>query len=72
MKERAQPNEEYTQDKIDVKYWEGGLTLRIKRLQKTTFADRCIRERQDIQRLLIDQIEIITGQTLVIAEDFDD
>ena len=44
----------------------------IKRLQKTTFADRGIRERQDIQRLLRDQIEIISDQTMVIAEEFGD
>jgi hypothetical protein len=44
----------------------------ITRLQKTTFADRGIRERQDIQRLLRDQIEIISDQTMVIAEEFGD
>ena len=44
----------------------------IKRLQKTTFADRGIRERQDIQRLLREQIEIISDQTMVIAEEFGD
>lgn len=44
----------------------------IKRLQKTTFADRGIRERQDIQRLLRDQIEIISENTMVIAEEFGD
>lgn len=44
----------------------------IKRLQKTTFANRGIRERQDIQRLLRDQIEIISDQTMVIAEEFGD
>lgn len=44
----------------------------IRRLQKTTFADRGIRERQDIQRLLRDQIDIISDQTMVIAEEFGD
>lgn len=44
----------------------------ITRLQKTTFADRGIRERQDIQRLLRDQIEIISDQTMVISEEFGD
>lgn len=44
----------------------------IKRLQKTTFADRGIRERQDIQRLLRDQVDIISDQTMVIAEEFGD
>ncbi len=36
----------------------------IKPLQKTTFADQGIRERQDIQRLLREQIEIISAQTM--------
>tara|TARA_R110001583_G_scaffold74100_7_gene205494 strand:- start:87 stop:1139 length:1053 start_codon:yes stop_codon:yes gene_type:complete len=40
------------------------------RLQKTTFADRGIRERQDLQRLLREQIEVISSQTMVIAEEF--
>ncbi len=44
----------------------------IKPLQKTTFADQGIRERQDIQRLLREQIEIISAQTMVIAEEFGD
>lgn len=44
----------------------------IRRLERTTFADRGIRERQDIQRLLREQIEIISDQTMVIAEEFGD
>tara|TARA_R110002049_G_scaffold79063_4_gene201656 strand:- start:2205 stop:2747 length:543 start_codon:yes stop_codon:yes gene_type:complete len=44
----------------------------IQRLQKTTFADRGIRERQDIQRLLRSQIDIISENTMVIAEEFGD
>ena len=44
----------------------------IRRLEKTTYADRGIRERQDIQRLLRNQIEIISEDTLVIAEEFGD
>ncbi|MCA6065372.1 PDDEXK family nuclease [Thalassolituus marinus] len=44
----------------------------IKRLQKTTFSDQGIRERQDIQRLLRDQIDIISDDTMVIAEEFGD
>jgi|TARA_R110000851_G_scaffold286024_1_gene439878 endonuclease NucS-like protein len=42
----------------------------IKRLQKTTFAGQGIRERQDIQRMLREQIEIISEGTMVIAEEF--
>ncbi len=45
---------------------EGG----IKRLRKTTFADQGIRERQDIQPLIRDQIEIISDKAMVIAEEF--
>lgn len=45
-------------------------TSGLKRLERTTFADKGIRERQDIQRLLREQIEIISDQTLVIAEEF--
>ena len=44
----------------------------IERLQRTTFADQGIRERQDIQRLLREQIEIISDKTMVIAEEFGD
>lgn len=44
----------------------------LKRLEKTTFAGRGVRERQDIQRLLRDQIEIISDQTMVVAEEFGD
>ena len=44
----------------------------IKRLPKTTFAEQGIRERQDIHRLLRDQIEIISENTMVIAEEFGD
>ncbi len=42
----------------------------IKPLQKTTFADRNIRE-WDIQQQLIKQIEIISDQTMVITDEFD-
>ncbi|MCG7876656.1 MAG: hypothetical protein N0E59_22585 [Candidatus Thiodiazotropha taylori] len=44
----------------------------IRRLQKTSFADRGIHERRDIQRLLRDQIEIISDRTMVVAEEFGD
>ncbi len=45
---------------------EGG----IKRLMKTTFAAHGIHERQDIQRLIREQIEIISDNSMVIAEEF--
>jgi len=45
---------------------EGG----IKRLRKTTFAAQGIHERQDIQRLIREQIEIISDNSMVIAEEF--
>ena len=44
----------------------------IERLQKTTFADQGIRERQDIQRLLRNPIDIISEKTMLIAEEFGD
>lgn len=44
----------------------------LKKLTKTTFANRGIRERQDIQRLLRDQVEIVSEQTMIIAEEFGD
>lgn len=44
----------------------------IKLLRKTTFADQGIRERQDIQRILRDQIEIVSESTMVVAEEFGD
>lgn len=44
----------------------------INPLKRTTFADQGIKERQDIQRLLRDQIQIISEDTMVIAEEFGD
>ena len=44
----------------------------IRRLQKTSFADRGIHERRDIQRILRDQIETISDRTMVVAEEFGD
>lgn len=43
---------------------------KIREIEKTTFAERGIRERQDIQRLLREQIEIILDETLVLTEEF--
>ena len=42
----------------------------IRPIQQTTFSDARIRERRDLQRLLRDQIQIISPDTLVIAEEF--
>lgn len=42
----------------------------IREIEKTTFAERGIRERRDIQRLLRERIEIILDETLVLAEEF--
>ena len=42
----------------------------IRRLQKTSFAERGIYERRDIQKLLRDQIETISDRTMVVAEEF--
>ena len=44
----------------------------IKPVQKTTFASSGIKERGDLQRLLRENIEIISEQTMVIAEEFGD
>jgi RecB family endonuclease NucS len=45
---------------------------RIDPVQATTFATLNFTERGDLQRLLRDQIEIISKDTLVIAEEFCD
>jgi len=41
-------------------------------LAKTTFAAAGLSERSDLQRLLRDRIEILSPDTLVIAEEFSD
>ena len=41
-------------------------------VQRTTFAQQGLRERQDLQSLLKSQIEIIAPSTLVVAEEFGD
>ncbi len=46
-------------------------TEQIKPLQKTTFSAQNISERENIQRLLRQQIEIISDDTLVIAEEYE-
>jgi len=43
---------------------------KINALSETSFLDRGIRERQDLQRLLRDQIHIISPDTLVVSEEF--
>lgn len=45
---------------------------RIVAMQRTTFGQQGIRERQDLQNLLKNQIEIIAPDTLVVAEEFAD
>src|ERR1044071_4741215 len=42
------------------------------RLKDTAFSDEGVRERDDLQRLLREQIDIISPDTLVIAEEFCD
>jgi hypothetical protein len=44
----------------------------LKPIKLTKFSSEGLRERDDIQRLLRDQIEIISPDTLVIAEEFGD
>lgn len=44
----------------------------IEPIQEATFAELSVAERNDLQRLLRDQIEIIAPDTLVIAEEFAD
>lgn len=42
----------------------------INQLEETSFSTQNIRERADLQRLIRDQIEVISPDTLVIAEEF--
>lgn len=41
-------------------------------IEKTTFAQEGIDERADLQRLLREQIDVISPDTMVIAEEFGD
>jgi len=43
---------------------------RIKAVEQTTFSAAGLKERADLQRLLREQIEIISPETLVVAEEF--
>lgn len=43
---------------------------KIRKIEETTFSAAGVRERADLQRLLRDQIEIISPDTLIIAEEF--
>lgn len=45
-------------------------TDRFRKIDESTFSDAGLRERQDLQRLLRDQIDVISPNTLVIAEEF--
>lgn len=42
----------------------------LKKVPETSFAAEGIKERDDIQRLLRDQIDVLVPGTLVIAEEF--
>ena len=42
----------------------------ISRVEETTFSQSGIQERQDLQRLLRDHVEVIAPETLVISEEF--
>lgn len=42
----------------------------IRKIEETTFSAVGIRERADLQRLLRKQIDIISPETLVVAEEF--
>lgn len=41
-------------------------------LERTTFAEQNLRERRDLQSLLKDHIEVISEDTLIVAEEFGD
>lgn len=43
---------------------------RFRKIDETSFSDAGLRERQDLQRLLRSQIEIVSPDTLVITEEF--
>ena len=43
---------------------------KLKRIPETTFASVGIKERNDLQRLLKNQIEIVSPNTLVVSEEF--
>ncbi len=42
----------------------------IERVEETTFSNEGVRERADLQRLLREQIEVISPNTLIISEEF--
>lgn len=43
---------------------------KIRKIEETSFSIAGVRERQDLQRLLRSQIDIVSSETLVIAEEF--
>ena len=43
---------------------------KFRRIDETEFSNAGLRERQDLQRLLRNQIEIVAPDTLVISEEF--
>jgi RecB family endonuclease NucS len=44
----------------------------IRRLNETTFGAAGVRERADLQRLLRSNVEVVSPDTLVVAEEFGD
>jgi hypothetical protein len=44
----------------------------LRKIVETTFADAGVRERSDLQRLLRSQIDVVSPDTLIIAEEFGD
>ncbi len=43
---------------------------KLRKIEETSFSAAGVRERSDLQRLLKNQIEIISPETLIIAEEF--
>ena len=43
---------------------------KIIRIERTTFAQQGLRERNDLQALLKSQIDVISPDTLIVAEEF--
>lgn len=47
-------------------------TDRLKSIPLSTFQEKQIRERDDLQRLLKNQISVLSNDLLVVAEEFGD
>ena len=48
------------------------LAAGLEELEGTTFQNEDIRERDDLQRILRERVEVISPETMVIAEEFGD